>query len=178
MASSSNSRCGMPLLKKDNQGNARFCTNKFKFITSDGKNCCGIHAKTLGIDTSANNNNNTAVCECSICLNDCSQSQLKTLPCEHQFHKKCVDKWLKKNNSCPLCRRVVVPRPTPAPDPDAQLRSLIQTMLVTLVQQGVEPHRLSAAILYYRDNAATPDDLRSVNSFLTSMARSIGIETV
>ena len=160
MASSSNSRCGMPLLKKDNQGNTRFCTNKFKFITSDGKNCCGIHAKTLGIDTSANNNN-TAVCECSICLNDCSQSQLKTLPCEHQFHKKCV-----------------VPRPTPAPDPDAQLRSLIQTMLVTLVQQGVEPHRLSAAILYYRDNAATPDDLRSVNSFLTSMARSIGIETV
>lgn len=24
--------------------------------------------------------------------------------CEHSFHKVCIEKWLKKSNSCPICR--------------------------------------------------------------------------
>ena len=33
----------------------------------------------------------------------------KTLDCSHKFHKKCVDHWLKKQRTCPLCRLPVPP---------------------------------------------------------------------
>lgn len=28
--------------------------------------------------------------------------------CSHEFHAACIQKWLKKHNDCPLCKRLVV----------------------------------------------------------------------
>ncbi|KAI3865863.1 hypothetical protein MKW92_039885 [Papaver armeniacum] len=43
---------------------------------------------------------------CSICLGKYADNkELKGLPCAHFFHVDCVDKWLKNNDSCPLCKR-------------------------------------------------------------------------
>jgi len=43
---------------------------------------------------------------CNICCEDYIIGQYKrTLPsCNHIFHKKCVDKWLKTKSNCPVCR--------------------------------------------------------------------------
>ena len=44
--------------------------------------------------------------ECPICLDFLSQETLCTLPCQHEFHQKCVD-GLRKHGllqACPLCR--------------------------------------------------------------------------
>ncbi|CAF0811184.1 unnamed protein product [Adineta ricciae] len=42
---------------------------------------------------------------CDICLNEYkADDKLRTIPCLHQFHHKCIDKWLKKNSKCPMCR--------------------------------------------------------------------------
>ena len=44
--------------------------------------------------------------ECSICLCKYKITDIiKLLPCKHPFHKKCIKKWLSKeeNNKCPLC---------------------------------------------------------------------------
>lgn len=40
--------------------------------------------------------NNTS---CVVCMEDYKTGeQLKTLPCLHQYHKQCIDKWLKVRN--------------------------------------------------------------------------------
>ncbi|KAI3846885.1 hypothetical protein MKX03_016541 [Papaver bracteatum] len=45
---------------------------------------------------------------CSICLGKYADNEeLRVLPCSHFFHVDCVDKWLKMNATCPLCKRGV-----------------------------------------------------------------------
>jgi hypothetical protein len=41
---------------------------------------------------------------CSVCLGEYEiNQQLRTLPCAHHFHQPCLDEWLTKSTSCPLC---------------------------------------------------------------------------
>lgn len=45
---------------------------------------------------------------CVICLMEFEEKQLvRVLPCTHEYHTKCIDKWLKSNRSCPICRSEV-----------------------------------------------------------------------
>lgn len=42
---------------------------------------------------------------CSICLeNYIINDKIATLGCDHQYHKKCIKKWFRKKNTCPICR--------------------------------------------------------------------------
>lgn len=46
---------------------------------------------------------------CSICFDSFQQEELKLFESSgsnfcHLFHRKCLDKWLRENDSCPLCR--------------------------------------------------------------------------
>ena len=42
---------------------------------------------------------------CVVCMCDFEPRQkLRSLPCAHEFHIKCVDRWLKHNRTCPICR--------------------------------------------------------------------------
>jgi len=42
---------------------------------------------------------------CAICRSFFSYGDtLRKLPCSHEFHSTCIDRWLPANNSCPLCR--------------------------------------------------------------------------
>lgn len=41
---------------------------------------------------------------CAVCLSEFEAGDvLRPLPCKHYFHRRCIDKWLKKNKVCPLC---------------------------------------------------------------------------
>uniref|UniRef100_A0A3P9JR44 E3 ubiquitin-protein ligase RNF38 n=1 Tax=Oryzias latipes TaxID=8090 RepID=A0A3P9JR44_ORYLA len=51
------------------------------------------------------NNRQSEQTLCVVCMCDFESRQLlRVLPCNHEFHAKCVDKWLKANRTCPICR--------------------------------------------------------------------------
>lgn len=42
---------------------------------------------------------------CAICMEDFKEGdELKTLPCLHMYHGHCIDSWLQRDNSCPICK--------------------------------------------------------------------------
>lgn len=42
---------------------------------------------------------------CPICLGEYTEGEaIRCLPCNHEFHKECVDNWLANHASCPACR--------------------------------------------------------------------------
>jgi hypothetical protein len=48
--------------------------------------------------------------DCSICLGTFEMGEmLISLPCDqkHSFHAVCIRQWLQRQNSCPLCQKLV-----------------------------------------------------------------------
>ncbi|PKU86378.1 RING-H2 finger protein ATL68 [Dendrobium catenatum] len=67
---------------------------------------------------------------CSICLNEYNEGEmLRSMPeCRHCFHILCIDSWLQRHGTCPVCRS------SPAP-----ARLLTPTMeLLSIPQESVE----------------------------------------
>lgn len=52
------------------------------------------------------NHKNEDDAQCYICLVEYEDGdEVRVLPCHHEFHRLCIDKWLKEiHRSCPLCR--------------------------------------------------------------------------
>eukprot|EP00957_Ditylum_brightwellii_P021361 1611060-Ditylum_brightwellii.AAC.1 len=46
--------------------------------------------------------------QCMICLEDFKYGdKRKVMPCFHGFHSGCVDRWLRANGSCPICKHPI-----------------------------------------------------------------------
>lgn len=43
---------------------------------------------------------------CAICMDEI-EMDAKPLPCMHVFHRPCIDRWLRRERSCPVCRKAV-----------------------------------------------------------------------
>ncbi|XP_044972732.1 RING-H2 finger protein ATL67-like [Hordeum vulgare subsp. vulgare] len=67
---------------------------------------------------------------CSICLSEYMDGEmLRLMPeCRHRFHVMCLDAWLRRSGSCPVCRSSPIPTPvtTPLATPLSELVPLSQ----------------------------------------------------
>lgn len=53
---------------------------------------------------------------CVVCMSDLESDELvRVLPCNHLFHASCIDEWLRRNRTCPMCRRDVTVAAPSAP---------------------------------------------------------------
>ncbi|RWR92376.1 zinc finger protein [Cinnamomum micranthum f. kanehirae] len=80
------------------------------FETGGAKGLSGDSVDKLPkIEITRKNNVDTSgekIC-CSVCLQDFQLGEMvRSLPhCQHMFHLPCIDNWLIRHGSCPLCRR-------------------------------------------------------------------------
>ena len=96
------------------KGGHRRCMNKGKYYSANiDEYCCGIHMNMKRKDDLIQSLDVTI--DCSICMcnieHKTSRSTLFiTKPCNHVFHKKCIEKWVQTsfNKTCPLCRTEIV----------------------------------------------------------------------
>ncbi|XP_041910292.1 E3 ubiquitin-protein ligase RLIM-like [Arvicola amphibius] len=52
---------------------------------------------------------NDSLKTCSICITEYTEgNNLRKLPCSHEYHVHCIDRWLLENTTCPICRRAVL----------------------------------------------------------------------
>eukprot|EP00316_Scyphosphaera_apsteinii_P012202 CAMPEP_0119345406 /NCGR_PEP_ID=MMETSP1333-20130426/107470_1 /TAXON_ID=418940 /ORGANISM="Scyphosphaera apsteinii, Strain RCC1455" /LENGTH=417 /DNA_ID=CAMNT_0007357875 /DNA_START=13 /DNA_END=1266 /DNA_ORIENTATION=- len=78
--------------------------------------------------------------QCSICIGDFKHGErLRQLPCAdtHVFHESCIQRWLEKHTSCPLCRQ---PCGSPAASSEEQQAThalLPDTLLASMATQGI-----------------------------------------
>lgn len=80
------------------------------FDTGGSKGLAGEFVEKIPKIKITSNDNTDASGEnvsCSVCLQDFQLGEtVRQLPhCHHMFHLPCIDKWLLRHGSCPLCRR-------------------------------------------------------------------------
>jgi len=45
-----------------------------------------------------------STCSCPVCFGNMTESTSRTLPCNHTFHSRCLERWKRTSNTCPMCR--------------------------------------------------------------------------
>ena len=78
---------------------------------------------------------------CTICLSDYKEWEVvRVIPnCSHMFHMDCIDQWLRRQATCPVCRTSTLPtlRSTPALAQEAPP----STVLTVLDHEPIRPLR-------------------------------------
>ncbi|XP_054787771.1 E3 ubiquitin-protein ligase ATL42 [Prosopis cineraria] len=104
--------------------------------------------------------------ECAVCLSKFEDIEiLRLLPkCKHAFHINCIDHWLEKHSSCPLCRHRV--------DPEDQTIFTYSNSLRLLINGGAELEEESNLGLFIqREEQEQPNGSSSRFNFGSSFRR-------
>ncbi len=73
-----------------------------RFNCKRHENICNDFMEDIKIEILTNKDE---IDTCQICLDDFSETKLMIKThCNHIFHVKCIQRWCKKNPTCPLCR--------------------------------------------------------------------------
>lgn len=73
------------------------------FYHYHNKELSGLHLNELFRNSSVLLYNNNF--ECPICQEETDLNIIRKLKCDHRFHIYCIEKWLSKETTCPICRK-------------------------------------------------------------------------
>ena len=105
--------------------------------------------------------------ECSICLADLAVGDTLTrLPCGHEFHGRCIRKWLwaALDATCPLCKTAVVPSLPPVSTSTSARASTSSTASTTSTT------RASTTVAPVSTTTTTPDAAATVAADAATVA--------
>ena len=86
--------------------------SKTEASRSDGDDKEDVLSDAEAEEPVRNDDNGFELPQCSICIGDFEQGEaLRRLPCNHIFHRPCIDQWMATHTTCPNCRRGLCPRP-------------------------------------------------------------------
>lgn len=70
------------------------------------KDTIAAHTQTYTFHSSSSSNKEAL--RCSVCMDDFEdRDEVRLLPCFHAYHRACIDQWLTKKASCPVCQRPI-----------------------------------------------------------------------
>lgn len=101
----------LSLIKIEAENSGDICIYIFETTERSQKTKRKILLESLNIKPAQRCPKNKEI-ECTICLSKVTSKELiRTLICNHIFHKKCIDKWLiqcnEDNIHCPICRTLI-----------------------------------------------------------------------
>lgn len=100
---------GRKLVERINKFLAFLYSNGFRQLFSVAQlftNNDDDHAVKLIPYNATQNSSATEDTSCPICF-DNNTVNLVSTPCNHIYHSKCIEEWLKSHNTCPLCRKQI-----------------------------------------------------------------------
>uniref|UniRef100_A0A8C9NZL6 RING-type E3 ubiquitin transferase n=1 Tax=Spermophilus dauricus TaxID=99837 RepID=A0A8C9NZL6_SPEDA len=79
---------------------------QFFILNEDHNQPTGLTKQQIDNFAVRNVGKDDALKACSICLTEFRESnKIRILPCSHEYHIHCIDRWLAENSTCPVCRR-------------------------------------------------------------------------
>merc|ERR1719399_2636077 len=93
-----------------------------------------------GVPAPAERRTSEEEAECCLCMEGYrDEDMVRVLPCDHYFHKECIDKWFDstqfQTRSCPLCKRdplAAKPAAAAAPAPVSRMPAVQEIALPSL----------------------------------------------
>jgi hypothetical protein len=104
------------------------CCNRARYKVNN-QPCCKTHAKVLQKPGEPIEED---CADCPICMNTVRMSKATKTICDHVFCKNCLNKWLRRNNNCPICRTVLVESPVITEFEDVE--ALANEMIIRLIE--------------------------------------------
>ncbi|GKC13755.1 RING-H2 finger protein ATL7-like protein [Tanacetum coccineum] len=100
--------------------------------------------------------------QCTICLGEYQEKEvLRIMPkCGHSFHLSCIDLWLGKQSTCPVCRLSVIAANSPEISREISLGQSRQWLLPHLDQGSSQSHSQNPADTNIVEVEAGPESQR------------------